>query len=226
MLKTETVIQNIQKHVRASGINQGDIMENARLTKRIGNWRGQNQSPRLATLTEVANALGCSVSNLIRDVIPEHPVPEENEREPIELLANTGSGLEVVTILWQTYEGRLTEGFIKKMDALDLWDRTQVYHCEAAEYRYGWVGGFYLQTLGEWALMAPGRICGPLDPDPVFAEWCKVMWREVMDDWQPRRWDCYVRSDYGGPAAFRYEGAYYPCVWGDKPALLVVARAT
>ena len=218
----------IESRVRTVAAEEGrslsDVLSSAGLNK---NWLcSPERNPTIGSLNSLSKAMGCSPAYLMRQVVPHQPAPKKSARQEIAALKPTGSDIPKVFQLWGEHNGVITPEFMRALDKLDLWSRTQLYAHEEGLYIYGWVGDFYLETLGAWAIEAPGQICGDGDPDPAYAKWCMQVWQKVMDQDLPRRYACQARSSYrtGKPELLNYEAFYAPVIMSGKRHLMMVAQ--
>ena len=224
-MTVENIIHNTRELSRERGIDLGKVLPKGRLNKLFWNWRAQKQEPSIGTIREIADALGTTPAYLMREIVPDNPLPDTNRRRPLELLENTGSGIEIAVLLWKDFGGRLCPGFVKAMDRLDLWPLSQLYDWEGGLVVYGFRGGKQVEYFGTWALEAPGNVVGERDPDRDYAAWTVELWQGIMESTTPQRHACLVRNCYNEePSGLGYDAAYLPMLSEDKLKLLMVAR--
>ena len=148
------------------------------------------------------------------DIIPgEKPVEEDFEpfREPIDLQRNTGSKIDLAVQAWDRWEGKSFAPFLHEMQKLGLYDKLMFFDRKRRKFVYRYVGGFFLQTLGDYITYAPGRILGEVDKDLRFAKWCEDAYKEALDAKEPIREICDVVSLYTGtPRRFTYDRLLLP----------------
>ena len=202
--------------------------------KEVASWHGLNlagacrlaglganlvynlENPSIKTIEKFGEATYTDPKWLLfgPDVIPgEKPVKEDFEpfRESIDLNRNTGSRIDLAVQAWQRWEGKNFMPFLNEMQKLGLYDKLMFFDRKRRKFIYRYVGGFFLQTLGDYITYAPGRVLGEVDKDLRFAKWCETAYKEALDAKKPIREICDVVSLYtGSPRRFTYDRLLLP----------------
>ncbi len=183
-----------------------------------------NPNPSVKSLTQLAESLDVDLLYLFRPTVTRNDPPKRNRRIDIAALEDTGTRLQDVFRLWCEHQGVVNPAFVHRLRQLNLLDKTQLYLHEEGLYIYAWMGSFYPETLGLWAMQAPGNICGDDDPDPAYARWTMKAWDKVMDENVPRRYGCLVHSRYEpGRPRLEYDCIYAPVTMNEQRYLMMVA---